>query len=570
MNSGSWLTALLLTSCAKTACDSDGLFRAEDGNCYALEDSSASEEGSAPEEDSASDEGSPVPEAWLHDAGVELGVQDRFRRNRGTAAADFNGDGRVDFYLANPDDPATLLLNSDDGLFIEQLDAPTTGNDAAVAAADFDNDGDPDLWVACGGWGSACTDALYRNDGVDASGWVQWTDVSSTAGLSIDPRQGFGVAWGDYDNNGFLDVFVSNKLDWSHGVASAANQLYQNNGDGTFTEVSEEAGVAAALDNHSAAWLDVEPDGDLDLFVPTLFGDNLMYINQGDGTFSEAGPSALNAPYQAFGSSAADVNNDGRVDLLVTANSGSGWAPEDRGDEPTLFINQGDGEFVGVGLSEMLGVDVPVQMRVMGFAVGDLNMDGFTDFFFGNGEPVTGGLNRLIVSQLDDDDEVYMTDLSSDIDFEAPRDEGSDPYRSYPYRTHGSVMVDVDNDLDLDLYVGNGGMNQIPDKEEPNRLFISSKSETHSALSITLKGRESNLDGVGAMITVTSPSDTSTVTRWVTRSSGFNSSLPREQIIGLGERSGPFNVQVAWPNGHLQDVTGISANTRLIIEESSD
>ena len=548
------LTVALAMGCAKAPCEGEDQFRADDGNCYALDD------------------GGPLPGAWLLDAGVDAGIQDRFRRNRGTAAADFNSDGRIDFYLANPDDPATLLLNTADGRFIEQPDAPTTGNDAAVAAADYDNDGDPDLWVSCGGWGTACADMLIRNDGVDpVTGWVEWTDVSENAGLSTDPRQGFGVAWGDYNADGHLDAFISNKLDWSHGTANSANQLYRNNGDGTFDEVGGSAGVAAELDNHTAAWLDIEPDGDLDLFVPTLFGENILYINQGDETFTEAGPSALTAPYQAFGSSAADVNNDGLVDLLVTANSGSGWAPEDIGDEPMLFLNQGNADFVGLGLSDLLGEDLPVQLRVMGFAIGDLNMDGHTDYFFGNGEPVTGGINRLIVSEPMSDGTVAMSDISDDIDFEAPRDGSSEPYREYPYRTHGTVMVDVDNDLDLDLFIGNGGMNQIPDKEEPNRLFISSLSEARSAISITLNGTISNRDGVGAMIWVRQAEGSDdAITRWVSRSSGFNSSLPRSQVIGLGTQSGPFDVDVAWPSGQTQTIIGVESGDRLIVDEPID
>ena len=542
--------------CANLPCDEDGQYRAKDGNCYVLDDG-------GPLSSSASSD------AWLTDQAVLAGVQDRFRRNRGTAAADFNGDGLVDLYLANPDDPATLLLNTPEGLFVEQPNAPTTGNDAAVAAADYDNDGDPDLWIASGGWGTAGRDALYRNDGVDSSsGWVQWTSVTDEAGLGTDARQGFGVAWGDYDNDGHLDAFISNKYDWSDGIASAANQLYRNLGDGTFEEVAESAGVAMALDNHTAAWIDVEPDGDIDLFVPTLFGPNVLYINQGDGSFTDAGESPLTAPHQAFGSSAADINNDGLVDLIVTANSGSGWAPEDFGDEPMVFLNEGAGGFVGLGLSELLGTDTPVQMRVMGFAVGDLNMDGFSDFFFGNGEPVMGGVNRLVVSEIADDDRVVMSDVSAQIDFEAPRDASGEPYRDYPYRTHGTVMVDIDNDLDLDLYIGNGGMNQIPDKEEPNRLFISSKADSASSISVTLNGTRSNRDGVGALIWVhTADSEDNAVTRWVTRSSGFNSSIPKVQVLGLGDRKPPFTVEVQWPSGAVQTVENVASGDRLSLTE---
>lgn len=540
--------------CDTVECTGPDRIRKDDGNCYELERG-------------------PDPEGiWLRDRAVDAGVQDRFRRNRGTAAADFDGDGLVDLFLANPNDPATLLLNTGGGVWAEQESAPTTGNDAAVSAADYDNDGDADLWIACGGWGQACADALFRNDGLnEVTGAVEFTDVSTEAGLSADERQGFGVSWGDYDNDGHLDAFVSNKLDWSQGVADSTNQLYRNRGDGSFEEVAVAAGVAAMGDHHTASWLDVEPDGDLDLFVPALFGGNLLYLNEGDGSFTEAGESELTDPYQAFGSSAVDVNNDGLIDLLVTANSGSGWAPEDRGDEPMLFINQGEGDFVGFGLSEMLGSDVPVQMRVMGFAAGDLNMDGFTDFFFGNGEPVTGGVNRLLVSEAQSDGEIAWSDLSAVIDYEAPRDSGTEPYRTYPYRTHGSVMVDLDGDLDVDLFVGNGGMNQIPDKEEPNRLFMSSKSETEHSLSVSLQGVRSNRDGVGAMISVFGSDPTEpAVTRFVVRSSGFNSSLPREQVIGLGQRSGPYRIEVLWPSGGMQTVKSVASGERIEVIEAAD
>ena len=547
------IAAIIASGCSEADCDGPDLIRKADGNCYAL------------------DEGETVPDdsRWLRDGAVAAGIQDRFRRNRGTAAADFNGDGFVDFYLANPNDPATLFLNDGTGAFVEEESAPTTGNDAAVAAADYDNDGDPDLWVACGGWGDACPDALYRNDGVDeATGRLVLTEVSEAAGLSAEARQGFGVAWGDYDGDGWLDVFVSNKRDWSSATASPHNQLYRNNGDGTFTEDAEAAGVAGAGDSHTASWLDVEPDGDLDLFVPNLFGKNTLYLNQGDGRFSEAGPSDLDEPYQSFGSAAADVNNDGLVDLVVSANSGSEWAPEDRGDEPMVFLNTGGGDFVGMGLAELLGADMPVQMRVMGFAIGDLNMDGVTDFFFGNGEPYLGGVNRLLVSQETDDGHLEYRDETALIDTEAPQDGGSEPYRPYPYRTHGSVIVDVEGDFDHDLFVGNGGMNLIPDKEEPNRLFLSDRSTVSNAIALSLEGRRSNRDGVGALITVQgADGERAPVTRWVARSSGFNSSLPREQLIGLGTREAPYSVEVSWPSGIVQTLSIDRSRTRTAVVE---
>jgi hypothetical protein len=556
MNVAFVVFSLMASACSRPDCDGSKRLWADDGNCYALDD--GGEAGTYPD----------IP--WLSDGALVAGVQDRFRRNRGVAAADFDGDGDVDLFLANPDDPSTLLLNNGFGVFAEQPQAPTTGLDSAVAAADFDNDGDPDLMVSCGGWGDPCSTALFRNDGVEpGTGRVVFTDVSESAGLEMDERNGFGVAWGDYDGDGFLDVHLSNKKDWGAELTDTTNQLYRNNGDGSFTEVSADVGVAATGDHHVATWIDVEPDGHLDLFVPTLFGDNLLYRNQGDGSFIEDTPDALRRPYAAFGSSAADLNNDGLVDLLVTATSGSGWAPEDLGEVTTAFLNRGDGGFDAHPISEGMGSESDFREPVMGFAMGDLNMDGLTDLFLGNGEPSRGVRNRLLLGAPADGGGLRWEDATALIDAEAPRDDAVEPYRSYPHRSHGSVIVDVDGDLDLDLFIGNGGMNLMPDQEEPNRLFLSSMSEVHQAIEVELVGTVSNRDAVGALITVTSGGeDSGPVTRWVGRSSGFNSSLPVRQVIGLGERVPPYRVGVQWPSGIEQFVDLDSGQRAVVITEN--
>ena len=133
------------------------------------------------------------------------------------------------------------------------------------------------------------------------------------------------------------------------------------------------------------------------------------------------------------------------------------------------------------------------------------------------------------------------------------------------------MIVDFDGDLDADLFIGNGGMNQIPDKEEPNRLFMSAKSQTQHAVSVTLEGVQSNRDGVGAMIAVqgADPGQPA-VTRWVVRSSGFNSSVPKEQVIGLGDRPAPYVIEIRWPSGVTQLVDVADSGQRVAVVEPSD
>ena len=179
-----------------------------------------------------------------------------------------------------------------------------TGSSRGVAWGDYDNDGDLDLYVA--NYNEA--NVLYRNNG-DGT----FTDVTSEAGVGCISHS-YGVAWGDYDNDGDLDLYVANY---------GANVLYRNNGDGTFTDVTSEAGVSCTGSSLGVAWGDYDNDGDLDLYVANHYEANVLYKNNGDGTFTDVtGAAGVGCTGSSYGVAWGDYDNDGHLDLYV-ANNGA-------------------------------------------------------------------------------------------------------------------------------------------------------------------------------------------------------------------------------------------------------
>ncbi len=235
---------------------------------------------------------------------------------------DYNNDGKLDLFVKNYGSSNRLYKNNGDGTFTEVaaasgLAGASQGNDVGsiCSFADYDNDGFMDLAIS----GDGTTDALYRNQGNGT-----FVDVSAAAGMT-QRTSGKGIAWGDYDNDGFVDLYITRG---AVGNGSFSNTLYHNNGNGTFTDVSAAAGVAATTDTWSAVWGDYDNDGFLDLFVtsagPGALGignANFLYHNNGNGTFTNVALAegvALQDNYSLHkGAAFADYNNDGFLDLLL-------------------------------------------------------------------------------------------------------------------------------------------------------------------------------------------------------------------------------------------------------------
>ena len=294
------------------------------------------------------------------EVGASAGVDDA-GTGEGAAWGDYDGDGDQDLYVVNYGSANKLYRNNGNGTFTEvgvSAGVADTGNGNGAAWGDYDNDGDLDLYLTNNG-----TNRLYRNNGNGT-----FTEVGAAAGVA-NVGYGIGTAWGDYDNDGDLDLYVVNY--------GSANLLYRNNGNGTFTEVGVAASVNNAGTGYAAAWGDYDNDGDLDLYLANNGTANRLYRNNGNGTFTEVGAAAGVADAgSGFGVAWGDYDNDGRLDLYLT----------NFGQPNRLYRNNGNGTFTEVGAAA--GVDDGG--NGVGTAWGDYDGDGDLDLYM-----VNQGTNRL-------------------------------------------------------------------------------------------------------------------------------------------------------------------------------
>ena len=437
-------------------------------------------------------------------------------KSTGVAWGDYDNDGDLDMYLSKTWGEANRLFRNDGGgAFTDVASGPeaATGDNTASAWGDYDNDGDLDLYVSEVNGG---TDLLLRND---SGVFADVTPASMT-----DTGNGMSVAWADYDNDGDLDVYVGN---YPGGTGSSANKLYRNDGGDLFADVT-----TPPLDNGgstSVSWADYDDDGDMDIYLGDYATTNRLYRNEGGGLFVDVTPYLLANAGTTLGIAWGDYDNDGDLDLYV-ANGTSAYPNK-------LFQNQGGGVFTDV-TAPPLADNNPSYCAVWG----DYNNDGLLDLYVSN----YSAANRLYKNM--------GAGVFVDYAIDPPCDGGTGL---------NTAFGDYDNDGDIDLY--------LSDYSYGDKLFRNEGGSAWSWLHVDLVGSTSNRYGIGARITVISGSGTPqriAQVREVITASGYMSAMNSITAeFGFGSVGLVDTVEVRWPSGAVTTRTGVAANQAITMNE---
>jgi len=496
----------------------------------------------------------------------------------GVACLDYDNDGWVDLFLLNgtrlegapPGTTNRLYKNNRDGTFTDvtgKAGLTRTGWASAVTVGDYDNDGFEDLFITCYG-----QNLLYHNNG-DGT----FTDVTEKAGLRREgERYGSGCTWVDYDRDGRLDLFVAYYLNttleklpkpgenpdcrWKgmpvncgpRGLPTGFVELFHNNGDGTFTDVTRQSGMAAAAGSYpmTAVAADFDNDGWPDIYVACDSTPSWLFRNQHDGTFREealergAALSEDGLEQAGMGLGVGDYDLDGNLDIFKTHFSD---------DTNVLYRNDGKGNFDDVTIRAGIGVET----RYVGWGAGmiDLDNDGLPDLFLATGSVYPEVEQKLPAYPFRTPRLVFRN--LGEGRFEELIDEAG-PGVSAAHTSRGCAFGDIDNDGDMDVLVMN--MN------EPPSLLRNDVSGGGHWLKVFLVGVQSNRSAIGARVIARYGGRTQA--QEVSAQSSFYSANDRRLHIGLGAAT-VADLTIRWPNGALEKVDNVAANQLVVIREGS-
>ena len=484
----------------------------------------------------------------------------------GAIIEDFDNDGLLDIVTSTWDPSGSLKYyrNEGNGRFADRTESAGLNGQLGglnITQADYDNDGRTDILVMRGGWllsrGQMRMSLLHNNgDGT-------FSDVTRESGLALPAYPSQSAAWADYDNDGDLDLFSCAESMPESPEAGAAvifpSRLFRNDGDGAFTNVADEAGVANLRYCKGSAWGDYDNDGDPDLYISNYADENRLYRNDGDGTFTDVAPElGLTDPLESFPAWFWDYDNDGWLDIFV-----AGYArdielvakdylgiPND-GARPRLYRNEGASGFDDV--TERVGLNKVSQ--TMGANFGDLDNDGFPDIYLGTGFPAFDALAPNIA---------YRGDAGqsfSDVTFSAGL--------GHIQKGHGIAFGDIDRDGDQDIFMQVGGF--YPSDGFLNALYVN-PGNANRWLSLRLIGVRSNRSAIGARIRITvTESGVSRDIHAVVGSGGSFGASTLEQEIGLGNADRIESLEIHWPtSGVTQTFENVPLNTALEICEDTD
>lgn len=527
----------------------------------------------------------------------------------GLIAADYDGDGRDDLFFLNQLGPNALLRNLGGWHFADTSarNVSLALNDRVCvggAMADFDNDGDLDVYVTSTRGGNV----LFEN--VDG----RFVDVTAQAGVSLTAHSQT-AAFFDCDNDGDLDLLIANTAKWTSDVYDESsgyyegppvlwsfvnspddfesNVLFQNNGDRTFTDATDAAGLKGRGWSGDLAIFDFDEDGDQDVFITNMFGLSQLYANDGRGRFTDVTETTLKrTSYGAIGSKTFDFNNDGRLDLFVADMHSDMWMDYNEevtiepsrkyrfrfGPKPdvdlkrldseyrqgidyltvtfgnTLFRNDGGGRFTE--LSDAAGTET---FWPWGVAVGDFDNDGYEDVFLpsGMGYPFFHWPNCLLMNRGDG----TFADAAEERGIEPPPEGRFFPDKiggkSAPRSSRCAATGDFDGDGRLDLAVNN--FNDRP-------YLFANQFKKRNFAQFHLVGTKSNRDAIGAVVKIHCGGRV--MVRQVQAAGGYLSQSSKTLHFGLGDCQSIDRVEIRWPSGIRQTVTSPPINQLSDIVET--
>jgi FG-GAP-like repeat/ASPIC and UnbV len=484
----------------------------------------------------------------FRDVGHLVGVN-RFNQAGGAIMEDFDNDGRLDLAVTSFDatQPMTIYHNKGDATFDDRTESAGVSDQLGGLVCyqtDYNNDGRMDIFIPRGAWlPTAIRPTLLRNDGKSG-----FTDVTPEAGL-LDPVNSNAAAWADYDNDGWLDLFIA--------CEKQLNRLYHNKGDGTFEEVAVKAGVAgqAALFCKGCTWIDYDNDGFPDLFVNNLDSAARLYHNARNGTFTdETTVMGITGPYRGFSCWAWDYDNDGWPDIFATSYDrtlldvvkGIIGMPHGRYSNRLFRNRQGKG-FDNV--TDEAGLNMV--FATMGSNFGDFDNDGWLDMYLGTGDP---NLATLVPNRM-------FKNIGGRRFSEITGSSGT----GHLQKGHGVACGDWDRDGDVDLFVQTGG---AVNGDKYHNILFQNPGQGNHWLTVKLVGKKTNRAAIGARIkVVTAGPEPLTVCRYVSSGSSFGAS-PLQQTIGLARSERVARLEIHWPtSGSTQVFQNIAADQAIEVTE---
>jgi hypothetical protein len=484
----------------------------------------------------------------------------------GIAVFDFDGDGRPDIYFtngaeipalekSNPKFHNRLYRNQGNMTFRDVTDdagVPGAGYSMGAAAADYDNDGHPDLFVA-----GVNRNTLYRNLGNG-----KFEDVTAKGGIKSGDWA-VAAGWFDYDRDGKLDLWIVHYAKWSpaydrycgdqaRGIRiychpkyfeGLASTLYRNRGDGTFEDVSARAGISqTAGRGMSVAFADYDNDGFPDVFVTNDNMPNFLFHNKGNGTFEEVGLLAGTAlrdhgkPVASMGVEFRDYDNDGLPDAFVTALAGETYP---------LFRNAGKGVFVDATYQSKVG-SLSVRHSGWGLGVFDFNNDGWKDIFTANAH-VNDKVELFEPAVYREKNSIFINEAG------VFRDASDQAGMSVAAAHRGAAFADFNGDGKIDAVVSALG--------EKAELWENTSPDPQHWLILKLRGTKSNRDGIGAKIRMGRQYNE------MTTATGYASSSDWGVHFGLGALPTAKTIEIQWPGGARQMLTDVNADQVLQVSE---